>query len=53
MFFLFAAAVATILFSIVSDASLTHCSAVPILKVTGWCEAGPAAAVIPLHPRAN
>jgi hypothetical protein len=38
MFWIFLAAVATILFSFISDAILTHCAAMPILKVTGWCE---------------
>jgi hypothetical protein len=37
MFLIFLAAVATVLFSIVSDAALTHCAAMPLLKVTGWC----------------
>jgi hypothetical protein len=36
MFLIFLAAVATILFSFISDAMLTHCTYMPILKVTGW-----------------
>jgi hypothetical protein len=34
---IFLAAVATVLFSFISDAALTHCASMPILKVTGWC----------------
>jgi hypothetical protein len=37
MFWIFLAAVATILFSFISDVILTHCAAMPILKVMGWC----------------
>jgi hypothetical protein len=53
MFFLLAAAVATVSFSIVSDAALTHCSAVPLLQVTGWCGPDPAIAAGHFHPGAN
>jgi hypothetical protein len=37
MLFIFLAAVATIPFSFISDVVLTHCAAMPILGVTGWC----------------
>jgi uncharacterized membrane protein YjjB (DUF3815 family) len=53
MFFLLAAAVATVSFSIVSDAALTHCSAVPLLQATGWCGTGPAIAAGHFHPGAD
>jgi uncharacterized membrane protein YjjB (DUF3815 family) len=53
MFFLLVAAIATVSFSIVSDAALTHCSAVPLLKVTGWCGTGPEIAVSHFHPAVN
>jgi hypothetical protein len=39
MFFIFLAAMAAIAFSFVSDAELTHCAALPLLKVVGWCGA--------------
>jgi hypothetical protein len=41
MFLIFAAAITVVAFSFVLDASMTHCSAVPFLKVTGWCGSGP------------
>jgi hypothetical protein len=53
MFFLLVAAVVTVSFSIVSDAALTHCSAVPLLKVTGWCGTGPEIAAGHFHSGAN
>jgi hypothetical protein len=37
MFWIFLAAVTAVLFSFISDTVLTHCVAMPILKVTGWC----------------
>jgi hypothetical protein len=37
MFWIFLAAVATVLLSFISDAALTHCASMPILKMTGWC----------------
>jgi uncharacterized membrane protein YjjB (DUF3815 family) len=53
MFFLLAAAAATVSFSIVSDAVLTNCSAVSFLQVTGWCATGPAIAAGHFHPAAD
>jgi uncharacterized membrane protein YjjB (DUF3815 family) len=53
MFFLLAAALATVSFSIVSDAALTHCSTVPFLQITGWCGTGPEIAAGHFHPGAN
>jgi hypothetical protein len=37
MFFILIAAMAAIAFSFVSDAELTRCAGLPLLKVTGWC----------------
>jgi uncharacterized membrane protein YjjB (DUF3815 family) len=37
MFFIFIAAIATMALSFVTDVELTHCAAMPLLKVTGWC----------------
>jgi hypothetical protein len=53
MFFLLVAAVITVSFSIVSDAVLTNCTAVPLLKITGWCGTGPEISASHFHPAAN
>ena len=37
MFFILIAAMAAIAFSFVSDAELTRCAGLPLLKVAGWC----------------
>lgn len=53
MFFLLVGALATVSFSIVSDAALTHCSAVPLLQVIAWCGTGPEIAAGHFHPGTN
>jgi hypothetical protein len=53
MFFLLVAALITVSFSFVSDAALTNCSAVPFLKMTGWCGTGPEISAGHFHPGAN